>query len=275
VTLVTAEPQPPLGLTSRPTCTGCLPPVCRVRSEGFLGFASIARRVIEQSRFDVIFSLERTLRQDALSGRGRLPPEWLARRRAYRLLPRAPASGPQPLSSSTSELRKKTVQDPKLRLVIANSRQVQAEVQRHYQVAPDKIQVIYNGVDRQRFSRNGWRSFLQGRSGTWDLIQAYHRFYLSVPGLNAKDCTFYCRPSRGCSDGEPAARGRSWPHRTISKSGPKTRVAHRVKFLGPQVNVERFYAGSQVVALPTIYDPCSNVVLEALAGGRRGDHHGR
>ena len=32
--------------------------------------------------------------------------------------------------------------------------------------------------------------------------------------------------------------------------------------------MERFYAGGQVLALPTIYDPCSNVVLEALACGR-------
>ena len=35
----------------------------------------------------------------------------------------------------------------------------------------------------------------------------------------------------------------------------------------PNPAVERFYAAGRVLALPTIYDPCSNVVLEALAGG--------
>ena len=44
-------------------------------------------------------------------------------------------------------------------------------------------------------------------------------------------------------------------------------MAQRVRFLGPQPAVERFYAAGRVLALPTVYDPCSNVVLEALAGG--------
>ena len=70
-----------------------------------------------------------------------------------------------------------------------------------------------------------------------------------------------CRESRLLVVGQ----GRSAPYQRLAQ---KLGVAHRVKFLGPQAPVEQFYAASQVLALPTIYDPCSNVVLEALACGR-------
>jgi UDP-glucose:(heptosyl)LPS alpha-1,3-glucosyltransferase len=44
-------------------------------------------------------------------------------------------------------------------------------------------------------------------------------------------------------------------------------VAHRVKFWGSVAETAPFYQAATVLALPTLYDPCSNVVLEALACG--------
>jgi UDP-glucose:(heptosyl)LPS alpha-1,3-glucosyltransferase len=44
-------------------------------------------------------------------------------------------------------------------------------------------------------------------------------------------------------------------------------VAHRVKFWGPVSETAPFYQAAAVLALPTLYDPCSNVVLEALGCG--------
>jgi len=44
-------------------------------------------------------------------------------------------------------------------------------------------------------------------------------------------------------------------------------VADRVKFWGPVTETAPFYQAATVLALPTLYDPCSNVVLEALGCG--------
>jgi len=44
-------------------------------------------------------------------------------------------------------------------------------------------------------------------------------------------------------------------------------VADRVKFWGPVMETAPFYQAATVLALPTLYDPCSNVVLEALGCG--------
>ena len=44
-------------------------------------------------------------------------------------------------------------------------------------------------------------------------------------------------------------------------------IAGQVRFFGPQVEVAPFYQAANLLALPTLYDPCSNVVLEALGCG--------
>jgi UDP-glucose:(heptosyl)LPS alpha-1,3-glucosyltransferase len=44
-------------------------------------------------------------------------------------------------------------------------------------------------------------------------------------------------------------------------------VADRVRFWGPVTETAPFYQAATVLALPTLYDPCSNVVLEALGCG--------
>jgi UDP-glucose:(heptosyl)LPS alpha-1,3-glucosyltransferase len=44
-------------------------------------------------------------------------------------------------------------------------------------------------------------------------------------------------------------------------------VAPRVKFWGPRAEVAPFYQAADLLALPTLYDPCSNAVLEALGCG--------
>jgi len=58
-----------------------------------------------------------------------------------------------------------------------------------------------------------------------------------------------------------------------AKTGPWERlarrlgVARRVVFLGPVADVRRVYFAADLHAHPTFYDPCSGVVIEALACG--------
>ena len=47
----------------------------------------------------------------------------------------------------------------------------------------------------------------------------------------------------------------------------KLGLSEQVRFWGPQAEVAPFYQAADLLALPTLYDPCSNVVLEALGCG--------
>ena len=48
-------------------------------------------------------------------------------------------------------LEERLFADSGLRRVIANSRQVKEEIIRHYRRYPQRLAVIYNGLDRRRF----------------------------------------------------------------------------------------------------------------------------
>ena len=44
-------------------------------------------------------------------------------------------------------------------------------------------------------------------------------------------------------------------------------LADKVKFTGPVSDIDRYYLDSDILMLPTRYEPFSNVVLEAMRGG--------
>ncbi|MGQ9921333.1 MAG: glycosyltransferase family 4 protein [Desulfobacca sp.] len=223
-----------------------------------LGFAINARRLVRKSHFDLVYSLERTLAQDAYRAGDGCHREWLARRRPYDSLPQRLWLSLSPSHRTLLLLEKRLFGAPDLRLVIANSRQVQEEIQRHYQVRPEKIQVIYNGVDHQRFQPQPWPS--HGTAPTILFVGS---------GFKRKGLAFLIRAFAVLThrQAQLLVVGQGRP-RAYQRLAWQLGVTPRLAFLGPQPQVERFYARANVLALPTLYDPCANVVLEALACGR-------
>src|SRR5262249_54620453 len=59
-------------------------------------------------------------------------------------------------------------------------------------------------------------------------------------------------------------RGDTRPYREVAE---RVGIAARVIWLGPRPDIERWYAASDVLVLPTRYEPFGNVHLEALASG--------
>ncbi|MFP3867194.1 MAG: glycosyltransferase family 4 protein [Desulfobacteraceae bacterium] len=244
-------------------------PVWGGKTGRLLSFALNARRLVQKEDFEVIYSLERTLYQDVYRAGDGCHREWLRRRWPY-------ASGGQRLSLTISPfhrlllaLEKRLFQNPQLQLVIANSQQVRGELERHYQVPVEKIRVIYNGIDRERFSPTaikGLRTAVGQELGCSPLPPI---ILFVGSGFGRKGLAFLLHALACLRNFKVrllvVGRGRPESYQRLAR---KLGVASQVRFLGPQPRVERFYALPAVVALPTIYDPCSNVVLEALACGR-------
>jgi UDP-glucose:(heptosyl)LPS alpha-1,3-glucosyltransferase len=59
-----------------------------------------------------------------------------------------------------------------------------------------------------------------------------------------------------------AGKGREASFRALAK---KLQLDHQIRFLKKRSDMERLYAASDVMVLPTRYDSFSNVVLEAMA----------
>jgi UDP-glucose:(heptosyl)LPS alpha-1,3-glucosyltransferase len=163
--------------------------------------------------------------------------------------------------------RKQYVQDG--RLFLALSHMVARDFMRFHQVPAERIRIVYNGVDLQRFSpalQDKYRQQIRKKLGIRDellLLIVAHNFALKgVPTL-LKSVGALVR------QGQPvrlvvAGGKRLEPYRDLAE---QLGAGLATRFLGAVDDASPYYAAADLYVQPTFYDPCSLVVLEALASG--------
>jgi len=158
---------------------------------------------------------------------------------------------------------------PALRAVVCNSRMVKDDIARRFDLAPEKLHVIHNGVDLERFHprlRAGQGEGLRAKSG----VGAATPLILYVgSGYERKGVPTLLRALAAMQrdDARLWIVGRDKQENLMRSLAQTLGIDGRVMFLGPQADVRPFYAAADVFALPTIYDPLPNAALEALACG--------
>jgi UDP-glucose:(heptosyl)LPS alpha-1,3-glucosyltransferase len=153
---------------------------------------------------------------------------------------------------------------------VANSELVKRQAVASYRVPPERISVVYPGVDLKRFNpavRDRWRSEVRrelgidegavlllfvsnnfGRKGLGLLLEALRLVAARRPGVRLL----------------VAGSGRIGLFKTIARWRG---VSDRVIFAGATATIERFYGAADLFVLPTRYDPFAAVCLEAMACG--------
>jgi UDP-glucose:(heptosyl)LPS alpha-1,3-glucosyltransferase len=232
-----------------------------------LSYALNCRRLLRQSPPQVVFSLERTFAPQVYRAGDGCHREWLARRAPFLTPGEKLVQNLRPLHRVMLFLEKRLFADPALKRVIANSRQVKGEIIRHYGVDPERLRVVYNGLDRQKFCplEEPAAAALRERLGAPP--EAGVVLFLGS-GFKRKGLTFlieaFSHLNHGSGELWVVGKGNPAPYQ---KQVERLGVGGRVRFWGPQAETSRFYQAAAVLALPALYDPCSNVVLEALACG--------
>lgn len=245
------EPVPGVALHTLP-----LPPL--PRSGRALALAIGARLAIAGHHWDIVQSHERTLRQDVyragegchrayLASRDGDPSRGLYHRVVLALERRA--------LMGASE-------------VVAIAKAGKAEIERLYAIAPERVTVVYNGVDLDRFhprNRALHRSAARSEAGVpgdaWVVLFLGSGF--ARKGLNTAIEGFAAlRDPR--SRLIVVGRDDAAPYRALAE---KLGIGARVVWLGARADPERWYAAADVVVLPSRYEPFGNVHLEALASG--------
>ncbi len=156
------------------------------------------------------------------------------------------------------------------RVLIALSQMVAAHFQQLHDVPAEDIRLIYNGVDTERFSpheaQHG-RAALREKLQLTDklvLLLVAHNFELKgVPAAIAATARLrkLDLPAQLVIVGGKKSPGKY--HKLAASLG----AADAVTFAGPVQNALPYYGMADVYLHPTWYDPCSLVVLEALACG--------
>lgn len=156
------------------------------------------------------------------------------------------------------------------RTIIAISKMVARDLARYHGVRPEQMRLVYNGVDLEQFTphnRARYRTPLREKLGIASdevlLLIVAHNFALKgVP-------TLLRAVGRLAALGAPVrlavAGGKR--HASAARLAARAGVADRVTFLGSVDDAAPWYAAADIYVQPTFYDPCSLVVLEALAAG--------
>jgi UDP-glucose:(heptosyl)LPS alpha-1,3-glucosyltransferase len=165
------------------------------------------------------------------------------------------------------DMERRLFASPWLRAVICNSKMVRDEIRDRFGLAEEKLPVIYNAVDSVVFSPElrEHRTAVRARLGVPEDATA---FLLVGSGYARKGvATAIEALSRLPRDTYLLVVGRDKAMGTYEALAQQLGLADRVRLLGPQADPRSFYGAADAFVLPTLYDPCPNAALEAMACG--------
>lgn len=221
-----------------------------------LSFALACERAVARTPCDLVFSLERTLRQDISRAGGGCHREWLAQRRRYLAAPKRWSLALNPLHWTLLWLERRTFSPDHTRVVIANSHRGKAEIRRHYGYPEDRMFVVHNGVDAQRFQP------VARPAGQGEFVMLFVGSGFERKGLEFSVRVLAQLPRNVVL--RVAGKGNPAPYLRLAR---RLGVAERLSFLGGVAKIQEVYAQGHLLLHPAIYEPFSNACLEALASG--------
>jgi UDP-glucose:(heptosyl)LPS alpha-1,3-glucosyltransferase len=155
--------------------------------------------------------------------------------------------------------------------IIAISQMIRSDMASFYGINEKEIQLIYNGVDTEKYNvdtRKRMRGLMRRQLGISDdhIAFLFISYDLRKKGIaplikataELKEANF--RNLKVLVVGER-------PYRSVVRLVSRLGLKDIVLFMGPTTNPEGYYANCDVLVLPTYYDACSLVVIEAMCCG--------
>ena len=154
--------------------------------------------------------------------------------------------------------------------VVAISRMVRRDMQAYHGVPDERLHLVYNGVDTGRFSPAAREAVREEARRAWGVAPEETCFLMVAHNPRLKGLHELLAAAARLGRGEPwriVVVGRARPRRYMEQA-ERLGIGDRLLWRGPMDDILPAYAACDAYVQPTWYDPCSLVVLEALACGR-------
>lgn len=231
-------------------------------------FARCVQRVLREERFDLIQSHERIPGCDIFRAGDGVHAAWLEQRaRAQSLLARA-SDRSNSWHRYILAAERRLFADPRLKAVICISELVRKDILRFYPVAAEKLHVIYNGIDLERFHPTQAQIHRAPVRAKHGIPTEAPLFIFVGSGFERKGlATLLEAFANTPTDAHLLIIGYDkHAHRYIAQA-ERLGLGRRTIFTGGIQDVRPYYAAADAFVMPTRYEPLSNAVLEALACG--------
>lgn len=244
----------------------CNPPY-RGRVARERGFADAVCALLREHKFDLVQSHERVPCGDIYRAGDGVHREWLRQRSRVQGALKNALQARSRFHRYVLEAERAVFESPNLKAVICNSRMVRDEILKDFRIPAERIHVIYNGVDLQRFHPDcrRHRAALRQQLGVG---QATPVMLFVGSGFERKGLTSAIRAV--AASGKEVRLwvvGKDKHQRRYERLATRLGVREKVHFLGVQQDVRPYYGAADAFLFPTLYDPFPNVVLEAMACG--------
>lgn len=247
---------PPLGVAFHQV------PVMARRAQRAIRFAELVARDLAGAAYDVVFSLDRTLKQDVYRAGDGVHRVWLERRRQFAPWWRRPFIGWGAFHRNLLRLEAQTFAAANTRLIMVNSEMVKREIIERFHFPAERIHLVRNGIEVARFQR-GKREETRQRLG----IGPGERLLLFVgSGWERKGLKYLLAAFAGLVR-QVGPSDAPLKLLVVGKGKAPCFRPPGVLFAGPMAEVEHAYAAADLFVFPPIYEPSANVVAEALAAG--------
>ena len=246
------------------------------KSLRFASFAINNARAIKRGCFDIALGLGNTLVANVLQPHGGVHWIWFWRSlrayenpvlRAIKLMGRL-LSLKQWVSGLIEEVPYRRQRCPR---IVAISQMVKDDIIQHYRIPSERVTLIYNGVDLERFHPKNRGRYREGIRKSLGIAEELVILFVSnnhrMKGLGCLIRAFARIKGKGeCRPLRLLVLGRRAMTRYLNE-------ARRLGFDGEILSVEgtpypeRYYGAADLLVHPTFYDACSLAVFEALASG--------
>ena len=244
------------------------------KSLRLLSFAIKATREMKSANYDVTLGVGNTLEADVLQPHGGVHWAWFWRSlRAYdhpilwmiKLLGRILS----PKQWASGWIEDRPYKRGNYSRIVAISDMVKEDIIQRYKVPEDRITVVYNGVDIERFHpRNRrYREEIRKRFGVGEefvILFVSHNFRMKGLSYLIKALAKIRKEDSFPFKLLVLGRDRQGPYLRLAK---KMGVFGEVIFAGSTDEIQKYYGAADLLVHPTFYDACSLTVLEALASG--------
>lgn len=239
-------------------------------------FAFYHKKKVKKQHFDVIVGFGNTIYMNVYQSHGGV--HWLsAKRRIYsernkfkRAIKRLV------IFLSLKHWARAWIESAPFRLyprprIVAISQMIKNDMSSFFRVKGGEIKVVYNGVDTTIYNQKlhlGHKGSLRRQLGIRedDVVFLFVSYDLKKKGIETLIEASSQLKQIGSTHFKVIVVG-GLPYKAISRQIKALDIEDKILFTGPVLSTEEYYATSDVFVLPTYYDACSLVVIEAMASG--------
>lgn len=244
------------------------------RTIGLLRFALWARHILRSGQFDASLSFTMTAPATVLQPRGGTVREThrrnvAVRRSGFSRMAKIGLLALSPRQHILLALERRTIRDELVQRFAAVSEYVADQLQRHYGVSPDRIDLIPNAAEMPTVSpvqRQQWRQRIRE---AFDVPRHAVAYLFAAHNSRLKGIETLLHASRHLArQGLDFVLFLAGVHRyQDQRMAARLGIRDRIRFVGTTNQMAQLYCAADVTCLPTYYDPSSKVIIESLMMG--------